>query len=105
MSNAPTFAEVVKKLRGEERNQEQFAADLAAAGFKRITRQAISHWEQGRGCPDLADLNALAEAMQMTPGGRADLIDAASRYVPPKRRAHTDAEADDEPSDGATGAA
>lgn len=55
------FHEKLKALRHKQGlTQEELAARLF------VTRTAVSKWEQGRGCPNLSSLQAMAEVFDVT---------------------------------------
>jgi DNA-binding XRE family transcriptional regulator len=80
----PSFANLMQRHRGSL-SQDAFRDALADGGLS-VTRQTISHWEQGAACPDLRTINYLSAILALPAWDRAALIDAAGRYEPPARK-------------------
>jgi transcriptional regulator with XRE-family HTH domain len=77
MSEAPTFGDVLERLRRRRGLSQSSVARLVP-----IDRSALSRWEGGSRLPDLASLARLATAMRLSADELARLVRAAGDGVP-----------------------
>jgi transcriptional regulator with XRE-family HTH domain len=72
MSEAPTFGDVLERLRRRRGLSQSSVARLVP-----IDRSALSRWEAGHRLPDLASVARLATAMRLSADEVARLVMAA----------------------------